>query len=91
MNYVEFKLSPWSFFAQFDSQTKTITLLNKIFKVFVSKKITHKHRKINIKYFIKIWRRPNKKKLIKTNETKTKKHQNKRHDKTKNILKGTMS
>jgi hypothetical protein len=44
-------------FTQFNSQTKAITLLNKTFKLFVSKKITLKHRKINIKYFIKIWRR----------------------------------
>jgi hypothetical protein len=41
-------------FAQSNSQTKTIALLNKAFKVFVSKKITHKHKKIKIKYIIKI-------------------------------------
>jgi hypothetical protein len=40
-------------FAQFDSQTKTITLLNKAFKAFVNKK-KHTNIKIKIKYIIKI-------------------------------------
>jgi hypothetical protein len=41
-------------FAQFDSQTKTIALLNKAFKVFVNKNITHKHKKIKNIYIIRL-------------------------------------
>jgi hypothetical protein len=47
MNYVDFKLSPCHF-AQSNSQTKTIAIRNKAFKVFVSEKITHKQKNLKL-------------------------------------------